>query len=210
MARTITAEDLRCSRGLAENTSRSASPRSILRQAILRDALKVSDEPFTLSSGKKSHHYYDLKTVLMDATCLAIIGEVVWEMAREQSVDAIGGLESGAIPIAVSVLRESHAAGSSLRAFFVRKKPKKHGTQKWIEGNLRSGDKVMIVDDVVTTGNSLITAVERTQEIGCHILSVICVVDRLEGAKEKLDSLGVPFVPLFRHSDFEGMLSVRR
>ncbi len=180
--------------------------RNKLKRIILEEALKISKEGFLLSSGKKSTYLYDLKKVLLDPTSISIIGKIIWELIKHEELNAIGGPETGAIPIATAVVRESYESNKNIQAFFVRKEPKKHGTKHWIEGNLNYGDKVIVLEDVVTTGGSLLKAISKLEEYNCKILKVFCIVDREEGAAEKFSTLGIKFESLFKHSDFKIIL----
>lgn len=180
--------------------------KSKLKRLILEEAFKISQDEFMLSSGKRSKYLYDLKKILLEPTGISIIGKILWELTKSENIDAIGGPETGAIPIATAVATESYSSGKPLKAFFVRKKPKEHGTRHWIEGNLNHGDNVIVVEDVVTTGGSLLKAIEKIKEYNCNIFKVICIVDREEGAAEKFRDMGIKFESLFKHSDFKVVL----
>jgi len=177
-----------------------------LKRIILEQGLRVSDEEFVLTSGKRSRYYYDLKPVLLDPASISIIGEILWELTKLDRVNTIGGPESGSIPIATAVVSRSYGSGRPLKAFFVRKEPKKHGTQQWIEGSLNRGDRAIVVDDVVTTGGSLLDTVQKLKEINCEVSRVICIVDREEGAKERFERLGITLDSIFTHADFGAVI----
>lgn len=135
---------------------------------------------FTLASGRKSRYYFNGKAVIFDqegARLYArwLLGQLI-EMSPRPRV--IGGLEIGAIPIACTA---SALADFPLGAFVVRKRPKEHGTSLLIEGDLRPGDDVAIVDDVITTGESSLKAIRAVEEAGCTVRGVFCLVDRQEG-----------------------------
>ncbi len=121
-------------------------------------------------------------------------------------MDFVGGLEMGAVPIATAVAVASHHRGGSLGAFFVRKKPKDHGAKKLVEGLPRgetlSGKKVVVVEDVTTTGGSAIQAAQALREEGANIVLVLTVVDRLEGAKDNFDADGLEFRALYTADEF--------
>ncbi len=180
--------------------------RSKLKRIILEDAFQYSDNGFALSSGKTSHFFYDLKPVILNPLTITIIGRIIWEMIKNESVNAVGGPETGAIPIAMSVVRESLGQGGELKAFYVRKKPKPHGTKRWIEGNLNRNDKVILLEDVVTTGSSVLNAIDKLLEHGCIVKKVISIIDREQGGAGKIKSKGVDFLSIFKHSDFKGAL----
>jgi orotate phosphoribosyltransferase len=166
---------------------------SIIRQKSLR----VGE--FTLSSGKKSSYYLDCRTTTLDARGALLIGQLFLRRIRENNIqaDAIGGLTLGADPIATAVAVVSALEGTPLPAFIVRKETKSHGTQRSIEGfNGKPGDRVIIVDDVCTTGDSILTAAVKAEEAGYKVVATLCVVDREEGGTEMI-AKRYPFYPLF-------------
>lgn len=171
--------------------------RERLRQLLIEKVL--SKGTFSLSSGAISHYYYDGKMATLDPEGISMIAELFLAEAQKCNVDAIGGLEIGAIPIATAVSQLSYKTDKPIRSFIVRKVAKEHGTHKRIEGPLRSGDRVMIVDDVVTTGSSVLQAIEEVEREGCRIVEVLALVDRLEGARERLKNY--PFGSLYTRKD---------
>ena len=141
----------------------------------------------TLASGKKSNYYIDGKQVTLDAHGLLLVGKVILSMLHGSKVEAIGGPTLGADPIAAAVSLLSSQTGHPLKAFIVRKEAKKHGMQKMIEGPaLKAGDRVVMVEDVITTGGSVLNAIKEVQALGCQVIKVICLVDRGEGGTELL------------------------
>jgi len=158
--------------------------RERLRQLLIRKALRKGT--FRLSSGKISPYYYDGKMVTLDPEGISLIAELVHAEAQKLQIDAIGGLEMGSIPIATAVSQRSWNTEKPIRAFSVRKATKEHGTEKRIEGLLTAGDRVLIVDDVVTTGFSLKQAIAEVERVGGKVVEVLVVVDRLEGGQESL------------------------
>jgi orotate phosphoribosyltransferase len=116
---------------------------------------------------------------------------VIFEMVRSLDVKGIGGLTLGADPIADAVAYTSYLKGSPIEAFVVRKSAKSHGTMQWLEGNVNKGDRVVIVDDVITTGKSTIEAVNKAKEAGLEIARVIALIDRQEGGRENIEALGL-------------------
>ena len=156
---------------------------------------------FVLASGKTSTYYIDSKKALFNSLVIDLLGELFWEIISQLNPDAIGGLEVGAIPITAATLVKSQQHGVSLEGFFVRKKAKEHGSKQRIEGVLAPGSKVIIVDDVLTTGGSAMEAVEEVEKIGCKVVAVVCIVDRLQGARELIEP-HCPFIPLFTIRDF--------
>jgi orotate phosphoribosyltransferase len=154
---------------------------------------------FVLASGKRSTFYINSKHVLFYSEAVALLGELLFRASEDLPIQAVGGLEVGAIPMAVACLQRYHQAGRLLEGFFVRKKTKDHGSQQRIEGKLKSGDRVLILDDVLTTGESCIQAIEAVEEAGGKVERVVCIVDRLQGAAERLAKYD--FRPLFTIRD---------
>lgn len=167
-----------------------------LAQEILELAEKqgaVLYGQFTLSSGKASDHYWDGKKVTLSARGSYLVGRAIFDMVAGLNIDAIGGLEMGAIPISTAVALVSHLQSKEIPAFIVRQKPKEHGTRVAVEGYLPEGGRVVIVDDVVTTGESTIKAIEVAEARGCDVVGVIALVDRHEGGGDRLKSAGYDF-----------------
>ena len=162
---------------------------------------------FTLASGKKSSYYIDSKKVLFHGEAIALLGELLFESTKDLSFQAIGGLEIGAIPMATAAVLRFQQAGRTLEGFFVRKHAKGHGSQERVEGLVRRDDQVVIVDDVLTTGESVVQAIEALQAIGAVVARIVCIVDRLQGARERL--AGYDFRPLFTIRDLGIDPSVR-
>lgn len=156
---------------------------------------------FTLASGKKSNYYINGKKALLSGEALRRFGEICADMLPP-NIDAVGGLEVGAIPLATAaVCALDGATGGEYRveSFYVRKKVKDHGSKDLIEGVVKAGDRVVIVDDVLTTGGSVLQAVEAVEAVGAKVVKVICVVDRLQGAREALAKYA--FEPIFTIRD---------
>jgi orotate phosphoribosyltransferase len=148
---------------------------------------------FTLASGRQSSLYIDARLTTMTPDGQRLIGRLGLEAIRAASwpAGAVGGLTLGADPIAYAICHSSADTEQPLRAFTVRKEPKGHGTGKQVEGPLVSGDRVVIVEDVITTGGSATRAVEAVQREGAIVLGVLALVDREEGGREQLESLGL-------------------
>ncbi len=173
-----------------------------LKELILERALKVSDKPvFKLSSGKMSTYYIDLRTVTLDPEGGYIIGNVIFDFVKDKNTDAVGGLTLGADPIAYATSIVSYLKKKPIKPFVVRKEPKKYGTGKQIEGNVKEGERVFIVEDVVTTGGSSLKAAKVAKENGLIVLGVIALVDREEGGEENIKKEGFEFYPIFRISE---------
>ena len=168
-----------------------------LRDIIRQKSLRVGD--FTLSSGKKSSYYLDCRMTTLDPRGALLIGRIILERIRTNNIqaDAIGGLTMGADPIATAVAVVSAIEAKPLPAFIVRKETKGHGTQRSIEGyDGKPGARVIVVDDVCTTGDSILRAAEKAEEAGYEVTAAFCVVDREEGGTE-LIAKRYPFHPLF-------------
>jgi orotate phosphoribosyltransferase len=144
---------------------------------------------FVLSSGQRSNVYIDVKKTVYSPEGMELVGRVFFERIKDEPVDGIGGITLGADPIAYGAALISNLEGKPLEVFVVRKDAKKHGTRRWIEGNLNEGAKVVIVDDVVTTGASTVKAIEKAREAGYEVIKAIALVDREEGGREAIEKL---------------------
>jgi len=169
------------------------------------------EEPFRLSSGALSDYYLDARVVTWDPEAKPLIGALVFA-ALAGRADAVGGLTLGADPIAGAVAYYSQTVGAPIRAFTVRKQAKEHGMARTIEGAIRAGDRVAIVDDVVTTGTSTLDAIDRCRAAGHPIAAVVILVDREEGGLDRIrDSVpGVPCQALFTRSELQRRLDEQR
>lgn len=174
--------------------------RNRLMALILKRALKFGD--FTLASGKKSAYYLDGKQVTLSAEGLMQISFGLLELLKDLEFSGFGGMSIGADPIVGGVLVAAASQGKSLQGFMVRKEAKGHGTQRFIEGPIQPGDKVVIVDDVVTTGGSALQAVDRVEEFGCKVIHVVGIVDRLQGGEAAFSARNIPFSALLTVRDF--------
>lgn len=163
------------------------------------------DPPFKLVSGRESFYYFDCKATTLDPEGCALVGELMFQAVRDLNPDAAGGLTLGADPIALSTSLEAYRNNKKIYPLIVRKEPKKHGTQKWIEGSLEGVKRVVVIDDVITTGGSTITAIERMRESGLDVVKAAVIVDREEGGRENIEALGIDVVSLFKKSDFDKM-----
>jgi orotate phosphoribosyltransferase len=158
---------------------------------------------FILASGKQSSLYIDARLTTMSPEGLSLIGPLGLEAMRnaQWAADSVGGLTLGADPIAYAISYASAHGPSPIRAFTVRKEAKTHGTGKLIEGPFVSGDRVVIVEDVITTGSSAARAIQAVRAAGGTILGVLALVDRDEGGRESLEELGLSVVSLVTASD---------
>jgi orotate phosphoribosyltransferase len=186
-------------------------PACLQRLAPQRDRLlellrtrAYANREVTLSSGLKSNFYIDCKQVSLDAEGACLIGELFHAVIDEVAPRAIavGGLTLGADPLATATSLLSFQRGHARAAFIVRKEPKGHGTNQWIESSgLAAGSPVVILEDVVTTGAATLKAIERARETGFEVLHAIALVDRLEGGREAV-AAHVPLTTLFTRRDF--------
>lgn len=160
----------------------------------------------TLASGRKSNFYFNLKPTMLDAEGASLLAELTLDALISEKVDYVGGLEMGAVPIAGAIAQLSFMRGYPIQAFFVRKKPKEHGAKLTVEGLARGeslqGKRVVIVEDVTTTGGSALKAVEVVREAGGDVAFVFTMVDREEGAAETFKEAGLAFRSLFQAAEF--------
>jgi orotate phosphoribosyltransferase len=157
---------------------------------------------FTLASGRNATYFLDMKPTMLDPEGANLIADLVLEAIGPDKVDAVGGLAAGCIPIVTLVAARSFHTPHPISGFFVRKEPKGHGTNKLIDGNLRAGMRVVLVEDVTTTGGSVMRAVNEARGLGCTVERIVTVVDRLEGARENLRQQGIELVALFTRDEF--------
>jgi orotate phosphoribosyltransferase len=161
------------------------------------------DRPFQLSSGRTSPYYLDGKKTTLDARGSVLVGRLCFERLKGRGIMAVGGLTLGADPVALAVAMTSELNGQPMRAFIVRKEPKGHGTDNWIEGGLEPASRVAVVEDVVTSGRSVCLAIERVKAAGHTVVAVLALVDREEGGTEAVkQASGLQLESLFKLTDF--------
>ncbi len=160
----------------------------------------------TLASGRKSDFYFNLKPTMLDPEGAALLAELTLEALKDDQVDYVGGLEMGAVPIAGAIAQLSWMRGHPIGAIFVRKKPKEHGARLSVEGLTKTeslhGKRVVVVEDVTTTGDSALKAVEAVRQAGGEVVLVLTMVDREEGATETFAKAGMPFRALYKAGEF--------
>ena len=160
----------------------------------------------TLASGRKSDFYFNLKPTMLDPEGAALLTELTLDALKDDQLDYVGGLEMGAVPLAGAIAQLSWMKGNPLAAFFVRKKPKEHGARLAVEGLAKGetlrGKRVVIVEDVTTTGGSAMKAVEAVREAGGDVALVFTMIDREEGAAETFSAANLPFRALYKARDF--------
>jgi len=164
-----------------------------LIQSIKDRCLEFGD--FTLSSGKKSNFYIDLRRLMFSAGVSDVVCELEWHL-RHVPFDAIGGPALGAVPIIGAFLHNASFDRPLLRGFAVRSEKKDHGANDLVVGSVKKNDRVVIVEDVATTGGSLLRAVDAVQALGCRVAAAVAVLDRQEGAAEALLRRDTPFLAL--------------
>jgi orotate phosphoribosyltransferase len=159
-----------------------------------------------LVSGRSTTFYFNMKPTMLDPEGGHLIATLILDALKGSDIDLIGGLEMGAVPLAVSVAVSSHIKGWPLRAFFVRKQAKEHGAKKLVEGlapgETLQGKRIVVLEDVTTTGGSAMKAIEALKEEGAIIDRVITVVDRQEGAADAFKAAGIAFQALLTAADF--------
>tara|TARA_B100000963_G_C22335895_1_gene540723 strand:+ start:109 stop:684 length:576 start_codon:yes stop_codon:yes gene_type:complete len=181
--------------------------REQLRQLLLEKSVRTGE--FTLASGKKSDLYVDCRVTSFDAKGARLIGEAGWALVEDHleqgglSAAAIGGMTLGADPISLAIGMESarQQPDRFLQVFTVRKEAKGYGAGRRIEGNFSSGNPVVVVDDVVTTGGSTLRAIEAIEAEGGKVLFAFVLVDREEGGRQALEERGVKVISLFTRTE---------
>ena len=154
---------------------------------LFEKSFMYSEEPsYKLVSGRMSHYYVNCKPTILDPKGMFLVGHLAFECIKDLDVQGVGGLTFGADPVAMATAFASYLKGKPIKAFSIRKTQKDHGIIKWVEGDVKPGDKVVIVEDVVTTGGSTIKAVERACAEGLDVVKVVTLVDRQEGGVEAI------------------------
>ena len=169
---------------------------------IIRRRSLLRNRDFTLSSGRSSNFFFDMKRTIFDPQAAPLIADLLFDRIKSEAVDCIGGLETGAIPI-VALLCARSWPEKPLKGFFVRKEAKGHGTDQRIDGLLDEGAHVVVLEDVTTTGSSAMQAIAAARAQGGTIVKVISIVDRLEGAAANFRQAGIAFDSLFTWRDFD-------
>ncbi len=166
-----------------------------------REALKRGE--FVLSSGKVSKYYLDGRIITLTPEGAYLTASIILELIKDEGVDAVGGPTLGADPIVGALAALSHIKGAPIKTFIVRKEAKSHGMQRQIEGPaLKENARVILVDDVATTGKALIEAKQALDKIGAKVEKAVVIVDRLEGAEENLAKTGLKLESIFTINDF--------
>ncbi len=174
---------------------------SRLRQLLRDRSVKSGD--FTLASGRRSRYYIDARLTTMSGAGQVLVGEVCWQVIAEAGwkADFVGGMTLGADPVAYAIANHATRLGRRLDAFTVRKQPKEHGTGSRIEGGLPARARVVVVDDTVTTGGSLLAAARVVARHGAEVAGVLSLVDRQEGGRERIAQAGYDYRAVFTGRD---------
>ena len=169
--------------------------------ALVREkALKRGQ--FTLASGRQASYYLDCRKVTLDSAGANLVAQGMLQLLEQRWPDAVGGMAIGADPITAAIITLADIQGKSLAGFIVRKEAKQHGTGRDVEGPVQEGQTAVIVEDVVTTGTSALTAIERVEAAGLKVFGVLAIVDRLEGGAEAFAQRGYPLKTLLTIRDF--------
>jgi orotate phosphoribosyltransferase len=156
-----------------------------LVKMLYEKSFMYSEEPmYRLVSGRQSHFYVNCKPTTLHPEGMFLIGELFFDAIKEEDIQGVGGLTFGADPVAMATSLTSYLKGKPVKAFSIRKTQKNHGIVRWVEGDVGPGEKVVIVEDVITTGGSTIKAVERAKAEGLIVVKVVVLVDRQEGGVE--------------------------
>ncbi len=196
-------------RTMGESTGVGDARARLIEKVRTLAYLRADTEEFTLASGRTSRHFFDTKPVMCDPESAHLLGVLIHDIISgiEGGVDVVGGLELGAVPLTGIAIAKA-GVGSTLRGFIMRKEPKGRGGRKTgnpagIEGStILEGDRIVILEDVTTTGGSALKAAGRLRAIGCEVVACISIVDREEGGKEAFESAGIPLIPLSTLSDY--------
>ncbi len=165
-----------------------------LIQIVLQRSFQYRDAPtFQLASGRLSQFYFNCKTTVLHPEGMYLVGTLGFRLMRNLDIQAVGGLTLGADPVACAISYTSFREHQPIEAFIVRKEPKKHGTRLPIEGNVADGDRVVVVDDVITTGGSTLKAIGAARDNGLEVVQAVALIDRQEGGRENIEAAGVPF-----------------
>ncbi len=179
-----------------------------LRDEIEQNAIHFGS--VTLSSGAVSDYYINCRTVTLSPRGAYLTANAILDTLKEFHVDAVGGMTVAADPIAAAVALESWHRHSPLRAFIVRKEAKAHGLQKQVEGPIVPGDRVAIVDDVLTTGGSILQAIQAVEALGATVVAVVVLLDRLQGGAKAIEDRGYPVRSVLTFDDIREFVDGQR
>jgi len=182
-----------------------------LIEMICEKSFLYNKEPiYRLASGRQSHFYVNCKPTTLDPKGMFLVGHLVFDCVKDLEAKGVGGLTFGADPVAVATAFASYLKEKPMKAFSIRKTQKDHGIVKWLEGDMQPGEKVIIVEDVITTGDSIITAVERARAEGLDVVKVVVLVDREEGGMEAVKAYVDSVESVFTIEDLMAVYRIRR
>ena len=185
-------------------TSNLNEKKQILKKILTEKSFNYNKEPtFKLVSGRKSRFYIDCKMTTLFSRGAYLTGQIMFELIKPLNIQGIGGLTLGADPIAVATSVIAGQNGIDLISFVIRKESKKHGLMKYVEGDVKPGDDVIVIDDVITTGGSTLQAIEKAVKAGLNVVKVIVLVDREEGGRENIVSKGYEVESVFTKSQLK-------
>lgn len=190
-----------------ESEAQILAKRRLLKRLIIENAFLFGD--FDLASRRKSNYYFDMKRITQDPEASEIMADIFLHLMKDKNIDSVGGLEIGAVPVATAISMRSHNTKKTITAFFVRDQRKGHGTKRRIDGVLKKNSNVIIVDDVTTTGSSILTAISEVEKEGCNIKGIFTIVDRCEGASEALREKGYELKSIFDINEFKDLIFSR-
>jgi len=181
-----------------------------LIRLLCEKSFQYTEEPtFKLVSGRKSRFYVNCKPVTLHPEGMFLIGHLLFKAVSHLEIDAIGGMTFGADPIAVAAAFASYLKKKPFKAFSIRKNQKDHGIVKWVEGDLKPGNKVVIIDDVATTGGSTIKAIERARSEGLEVLAAVILVDRQEGGVAAIQKVVPDVYTIVKRDDLMAHLQAK-
>jgi orotate phosphoribosyltransferase len=182
-----------------------------LMELILAKSFQYADKPiFKLVSGAMSNFYFNCKPTMLDPEGKELIGRLIFEKIRDLEVTAIGGLALGSVPISGAVSLISRLEGKGIKEFIVRKEQKDHGIPAKVEGECRAGERVVVVDDVITTGGSTIQAIEAVRKLGFKVVKVVVLVDREEmNGRQNIEKLCPDVEALVKRSEMMALYKAR-
>ena len=188
------------------------SMKTRLMEIILDKSFQYADEPiFKLVSGGVSNFYFNCKPTMLDPEGKELIGRLIFAKIRNLEPDGIGGLELGSVPVSSAVSLISQVEGQPIKEFIVRKEKKDHGIAAKVEGEVFAEEKVVVVDDVITTGGSTIKAIEAVQQLGLEVIKVVVLVDREEmNGRQNIEKLCPDVEALIKRSEIMGLYQARR
>lgn len=180
----------------------SDTPKKDQLKQIIETIALSKGKSVTTTSGLETNFYFDMRPLGLHSESAFLVGELMAEKLLELEFDSFGGMESGAIPITAAICA-NWGGEKEGRGFFVRKKQRDHGKNKQIEGSFQPGDTVVMIEDVATTGGSIIKAADVVREMGGNVIEALVIVDRLQGAREHLAEAGIQLHSLFTKDDFD-------